>query len=202
VDVFLHDTYFIVGHLHYVLFGGSLFGAFAAIYFWFPKMFGRTLNDRLGKLHFVLTFIAFNLVFFPMFILGVNGMPRRLADPYVYQLWAPLQGLNQFMTIGALVLGFTQLIFLANVVRSLIRGRRVEANPWQANTLEWVAASSPPLAHGNFETIPVVYRGAYEYSSPDTEDDWFPQTAPPAAPRREHGAKDLPAIEVPVPAEK
>jgi cytochrome c oxidase subunit 1 len=202
VDVFLHDTYFIVGHLHYVLFGGSLFGAFAAIYFWFPKMFGRTLNERLGRLHFILTFIAFNLVFFPMFILGVNGMPRRLADPYVYQLWAPLQGLNQFMTIGALVLGFTQLIFLANVVRSLIRGRRVEANPWQANTLEWVAASSPPLAHGNFETIPVVYRGAYEYSSPDTEDDWFPQTTPPAAPRREHGAKDLPAIEVPVPAEK
>jgi cytochrome c oxidase subunit 1 len=185
VDIFIHDTYFIVGHLHYVLFGGSLFGAFAAIYFWFPKMFGRTLNDRLGKIHFILTFIAFNLVFFPMFILGVNGMPRRLADPYVYQLWAPLQGLNQFMTIFALALGLAQLIFVANVAYSLFKGKKAEANPWRANTLEWTAASSPPLAHGNFETIPKVYRGPYEYSSPEVKEDWYPQDLPPATPQRE-----------------
>jgi cytochrome c oxidase subunit 1 len=182
VDIFIHDTYFIVGHLHYVLFGGSLFGVFAGIYYWFPKMFGRTLDERLGKIHFVLTFIFFNLVFFPMFILGVNGMPRRLADPYVYQLWAPLQGLNQFMTFSAIALGLVQLIFVVNFVYCLFRGKPAQANPWNANTLEWAAASSPPLAHGNFETMPTVYRGPYEYSSPEVEEDWYPQNRPPVVP--------------------
>ncbi|MBI4788886.1 MAG: cbb3-type cytochrome c oxidase subunit I [Chloroflexi bacterium] len=182
VDIFIHDTYFVVGHLHYVLFGGSLFGVFAGIYFWFPKMFGRMLNERLGKIHFVLTLITFNLVFFPMFILGVNGMPRRIADPFVYQLFAPLQGLNQFMTISAYVLGAAQLVFFFNVAYSLVKGKKAEANPWQANSLEWVAASSPPLPHGNFETVPIVYRGPYEYSSPEVEQDWYPQNRPPRVP--------------------
>jgi cytochrome c oxidase subunit 1 len=183
VDIFLHDTYFIVGHLHYVLFGGSLFGVFAGIYYWFPKMFGRMMNDRLGYVHFVLTFITFNLVFFPMFILGVNGMPRRIADPYTYQFLAPLQPLNQFMTYSAYVLGAAQLIFAANFIYSLFKGKRAEANPWHANTLEWVAASSPPLPHGNFETVPTVYRGPYEYSSPEVEEDWYPQNLPPKVAR-------------------
>ncbi len=183
VDVFIHDTYFVVGHLHYVLFGGSLFGVFAGIYYWFPKMFGRMLNERLGKIHFVLTFVTFNLVFFPMFILGANGMPRRIADPYVYQLWAPLQGLNQFMTISAYVLGLAQIIFAANFIYSLFKGEKAEANPWHANTLEWCAASSPPLAHGNFEMVPIVYRGPYEYSAPEVEEDWYPQNRPPVRER-------------------
>jgi len=184
VDMFIHDTYFVVGHLHYVLFGGSLFGVFAGIYYWFPKMFGRMLDERLGKLHFVPTFIAFNCVFFPMFILGTNGMMRRIADPYVYDMFKPLLGINQFMTYSAYVLGAAQLIFAINIIYSLMRGPKAAANPWQANTLEWVAASSPPLRHGNFETIPTVYRGPYEYSSPEVEEDWYPQNRPPAMPER------------------
>ncbi|MBI3740738.1 MAG: cytochrome c oxidase subunit I, partial [Chloroflexi bacterium] len=133
--------------------------------------------------------ITFNLVMFPMFILGVNGMPRRIADPYVYQLFAPLQPLNQFMTISAYVLFASQLIFAANFIYSLFKGKRAEANAWQANTLEWCAASSPPLRHGNFETIPTVYRGPYEYSSPEVDEDWLPQNRPlqperPKAPTR------------------
>jgi cytochrome c oxidase subunit I len=173
VDIFIHDTYWIVGHIHYVLFGGSLFGVFAGITYWFPKMFGKMMNERLGKVHFALTFTAFNLVFFPMFILGANGMPRRLADPYNYEYLAPLQGLNQFMTISAYVLGAAQLIFMANFFWSLARGPRAAANPWQANTLEWATTSPPPFE--NFTTIPVVYRGAYEYASPTITEDYLPQ---------------------------
>jgi cytochrome c oxidase subunit 1 len=173
VDIFIQDTYWIVGHIHYVLFGGSLFGVFAAIQYWFPKMFGRMMDDRLGKWHFVLTFITFNCVFFPMFILGAYGMPRRIADPYVYDLFKPLQSMNQFMTISAYLLGATQLILAYNFVWSLVRGERAVANPWQANTLEWAAPSPPP--HGNFEHIPTVYRGAYEYASPLVKEDYLPQ---------------------------
>jgi cytochrome c oxidase subunit I len=173
VDIFIQDTYWIVGHIHYVLFGGSLFGVFAAIQYWFPKMFGRMMDDRLGKWHFGLTFVTFNLVFFPMFILGAYGMPRRVADPYVYELFQSLQSLNQFMTISAYALGATQLILAYNFVTSLIRGKKAEANPWQANTLEWSAPSPPP--HGNFEAIPRVYRGPYEYASPQVPEDFLPQ---------------------------
>jgi cytochrome c oxidase subunit 1 len=173
VDIFLHDTYWIVGHIHYVLFGGSLFGAFAGIYYWFPKMFGRMMNERLGKIHFLFTFIPFNLVFFPMFILGANGMPRRLADPYNYEYLASLQGMNQFMTISAYILGLGQLIMVANFAWSLVRGRKAADNPWQANTLEWATTSPPP--HENFHAIPVVYRGAYEYASPEVSEDYLPQ---------------------------
>ncbi|HXV44461.1 MAG TPA: cbb3-type cytochrome c oxidase subunit I [Anaerolineae bacterium] len=173
VDIFIHDTYWIVGHIHYVLFGGSLFGVFAAIQYWFPKMFGRMMDDRLGRWHFVLTFISFNLVFFPMFILGAYGMPRRIADPYVYELFAPLQPLNQFMTISAYVLGAAQLLLAYNFVWALVRGPKASQNPWQANTLEWVAPSPPP--HGNFEAIPAVYRGPYEYAAPEVTADFWPQ---------------------------
>ncbi len=174
VDIFIHDTYWIVGHIHYVLFGGSLFGVFAAIQYWFPKMFGRQMHDGWGKAHFVLTFIAFNCVFFPMFILGANGMPRRIADPYQYQLFAPLQGLNQFMTISAYVLGLAQLILAGNLAWSLFRGPKTVDNPWEANTLEWTTGSPPPLH--NFHTIPTIYRGPYEYSSPLVPEDWLPQS--------------------------
>jgi cytochrome c oxidase subunit 1 len=173
VDVFIHDTYWIVGHIHYVLFGGSLFGAFAGITYWFPKMFGRMMNETLGKVHFVLTFITFNLVFFPMFIQGAGGMPRRLADPYTYDFLSQFQGMNQFMTISAYVLGLAQLILVFNFVRSLFRGPQAAANPWQANYLEWATTSPPP--HDYFATIPVVYRGAYEYAAPQVAEDYLPQ---------------------------
>jgi len=173
VDIFIHDTYWIVGHIHYVLFGGSLFGVFGAIQYWFPKMFGRMMSDRWGKVHFILTFIAFNCVFFPMFILGMGGMPRRIADPYNYAFLAPMQPLNQFMTLSAYVLGLSQVVLFTNFFVSLFRGKKAVNNPWEANTLEWTTTSPPP--EHNFDVEPVVYHGPYEYSSPMVKEDWLPQ---------------------------
>ncbi len=173
VDMYIHDTYFIVGHLHYVLFGGSLFGTFAGITFWFPKMFGRQMSERLGTLHFVLTFIFFNAVMFPMFILGVGGMPRRIYDWSQYAYLAHFGGLNRMMSVSAFCLGTVQLLFAFNFFWSLFRGKQAPANPWEATTLEWMTPSPPP--HGNFETIPTVYHGPYEYSVPGRTQDWLPQ---------------------------
>jgi cytochrome c oxidase subunit 1 len=174
VDIYIHDTYFIVAHLHYVLFASSLFGIFAGIYYWFPKMFGRLMNEKWGKVHFVLSFIAGNCTFFTMHIIGAAGQPRRYAYPTDYDFLRHLQGLNTFISISAFVLGSAQLIFLVNFFYSLFWGPKADRNPWHSNTLEWTAPSPPP--HGNFETTPIVYRGPYEYASPETEEDYFPQT--------------------------
>ncbi len=175
VDIFIHDTYFIVAHIHYVLFGGSMFALFAGIYYWFPKMFGKMMNEGLGKLHFFLTFIAFNCTFFPMHILGVGGHMRRIANPTYYDFLKPLQHWNVIITVSAFALGIAQVIFLINFIMSMAAGRKAEANPWNANTLEWTAAPTPP-PHGNFPgPLPVVYRGPYEYSSPEVTEDWLPQ---------------------------
>ncbi|MBI4000031.1 MAG: cbb3-type cytochrome c oxidase subunit I [Candidatus Omnitrophica bacterium] len=173
VDVFIHDTYFIVGHIHYVLFGGSMFAAFAGIYYWFPKMFGRKMGDWLGKIHFVSTFIFFNCTFFPMHILGMGGHMRRIYDPTQYVHLQHLQPINVFITISAFLLGLSQIPFVINFVKSLFWGEKTDRNPWQANTLEWVAPSPPP--QGNFETIPTVYREPYEYSVPGRDKDYWPQ---------------------------
>ncbi len=177
VDIYIHDTYFIVGHIHYVLFGGTAFAVFGGIYFWFPKMFGRMMNEFWGKVHFFLSFIFFNGTFFPMHILGAGGFPRRLADPYPYGTFAHLQPINQFMTICALGMGAAQLIFAANIIYSLMFGPKCGRNPWRANTLEWMAPSPP--GHGNFDFQPVVYRGPYEFNSPEIDEDYYPQTQPP-----------------------
>ncbi len=174
VDIFIHDTYYIVAHIHYVVFGGSIFGIFAGIYYWFPKMFGRMLNERLGKVHFWLTLIFFNMTFFPMHILGIAGHMRRIYNPTQYEFLKPLQPINEFITIGAICLGFSQLVFFANVFWTLIAGPKADKNPWKANTLEWEAPTPPP--HGNFPgPLPTVYRGPYEYSSPLVEEDYLPQ---------------------------
>jgi cytochrome c oxidase subunit 1 len=161
VDIAIHDTYFIVAHIHYVLFTSSLFGIFAGIYYWYPKMFGRTMNEFWGKVHFAISFVAANCVFFPMHILGVAGQRRRIPDITFSHFEAPLLGLNQFITISALILGLAQLIFVANFFLSLFLGKRCGNNPWNSNTLEW--ATSSPAPHGNFETTPIVYRWPYDY---------------------------------------
>ncbi len=174
VDVYFHDTYFIVAHLHYVLFMSSLFGIFAAIYFWFPKMFGRRLNETWGGVHFALTFVFANATFFPMHIIGIGGHPRRYYDPTAYQYLENFQVLNQFMTVSALLMGVTQLIFLGNFFYSLFAGPKAGRNPWHGNSLEWTVPSPPP--HGNFATVPIVHRGPYEYSVPGLAADFLPQT--------------------------
>lgn len=174
VDIYIHDTYFIVGHLHYVLFMSSLFGIFGAVYFWFPKMFGRLMNEKWGKVHFFLTFVFANGVFYPMHILGTGGHMRRIYDPTAYEYLRPLQPVNQFMTVCALLLGLTQIIFFLNFFISLFRGPKAGPNPWHSNTLEWTAPSPPP--HGNFLATPIVHRGPYEYAVPDREEDYLPQT--------------------------
>ncbi len=174
VDIHIHDTYFIVAHFHYVLFGATVFGVFGAIHFWFPKMFGRMMSERVGKVHFILSFIGFNCTFFPMHMLGVAGFPRRLADPYNYPYLAHLLPLNQFITYSAILMGSAQILLIGNFIYSIFRGQKVGRNPWNANSLEWTAPSPP--GHGNFDIPPVVYRGPYEYASPLVDEDFLPQT--------------------------
>jgi cytochrome c oxidase subunit 1 len=174
VDVYIHDTYIVVAHFHYVVFAGSVFAIFAAIYHWFPKMFGRVMNETLGKIHFVGTFVFTNGVFYMMHQLGVAGLMRRTADPYAYDVYAHLQPLNEFISICAFLLFAWQVFFVVNFFHSLFWGKRVGRNPWLANSLEWEAPSPP--AHGNFDHQLAVHRGPYEYSSPEVAEDYLPQT--------------------------
>ena len=172
-DIFFHDTYFVVAHIHYVLFGGSLFGIFAGTTYWFPKAFGRMMNQRLGQIHFWLTLIFFNLTFFTMHFLGFAGHMRRIAEPMNYPFLESTQGLHTFITISALILGASQLIFAFDFLRSIFRGEEAPANPWKANTLEW---SVKMPGHGNWgTTVPIVYHGPYEYSHPQVQEDFLPQ---------------------------
>ncbi len=177
VDIQIHDTYFIVAHLHYVLFGGSLFAIFAGITFWYPKFFGGIMNESLGRVHFGLTFVLYNLVFFPMHSLGTQGMMRRLYDPYQYDYLADMLPLNRFMTIAAFALIVVQVIFIVNFFMSMRPSNSCGPNPWKANSLEWTLPSPPP--HGNFQEMPTVYRGPYEYSDPAAADDFLLQNEPP-----------------------
>jgi cytochrome c oxidase subunit 1 len=180
VDIAIHDTYFIVAHIHYVVFGGSLFAIFGGIIFWFPKMYGRYMNDLLCKIHFWLTFIAFNCTFFPMHILGVGLHRRRIDNPLQTEYLHGFEGMNIFITMSAFTLGAVQLILLFNYFWSMYRGKVAEKNPWNVNTLEWEAPT--PVPHGNFAQIPTVYRGPYEYSVPGEESDFLPQAQPEHAP--------------------
>jgi cytochrome c oxidase subunit 1 len=176
VDIFIHDTYYIVAHFHYVV-AGIIFAMFAAIYYWFPKIFGRMMNEILGKIHFFGTLIFFNATFFPMHFLGVGGHMRRIYNPLQYEFLQPFQSWNIFISLSAFALAISQIPFVINFFWSLFAGKKAERNPWQANTLEWSAPSPPP--HLNWgDTIPVVYRGPYEYSSPEVTEDYLPQDRP------------------------
>jgi cytochrome c oxidase subunit 1 len=159
LDIHVSDTYFIVAHIHYVLFGGSLMTIFAGVYYWFPKMTGRMFDETLGRLHFWLTFIFFNLTFAPMHLIGVQGMPRRVAD-YSEQF----AGWNLAISLASFGLGLSSLIFLYNIITSWRGGPRAVANPWRALTLEWQVSSPPPVF--NFDAVPTVVGGPYEYGVP------------------------------------
>ncbi len=173
VDMFIHDTYFIVAHLHYVLFGGSLFALFGAITYWYPKMFGKLMSEPWGKVHFWLTFVLYNLVFFPMHTLGMAGHMRRIYDPTQYEFLKPYQPLNEFISISAFALFAVQAIFALNFILSLKWGKKAPQNPWEDNGLEWSLPA--PAPHGNWEMVPTVYRGPYEFSSPEVPEDYLPQ---------------------------
>ena len=180
VDIQLHDTMFVVAHFHFIMAGAGLFGLLAAVYYWFPKMFGRYMNERLSKVHFWLTFLTYYGVFFPMHYLGIAGMMRRIYDPNTYDYLKPLQPVNTFITISAFILGAAQFIFLVNYFWSMFKGKKVETeNPWESNGLEWSTPIAP--GHGNWPgEIPEVYRWPYDYQHPDEKGDHTPQWQPPA----------------------
>ena len=176
-DIPLHDTYYVIGHFHYVVAPGTIFALFAGIYFWYPKVTGRMMNEMLGKIHFLGSFICINGVFMPMFIQGLAGVNRRLYDGGAQYAHAKdVLYLNEVMSWSAWGLGLFQIFFIINFFLSLKTGKKAGANPWQATTIDWVATSSPPLAHGNFDKVPTVYRDPYEYSVPGAKADFIPQT--------------------------
>jgi cytochrome c oxidase subunit 1 len=180
-DIFLHDSYYVIGHFHYVVAPGTIFGLFAGIYYWYPKATGRFMNETLGKIHFWGSLVFMNLVFAPMFIQGFKGMSRRLSDggaTYFGEGVDPVAlKLNTSILHAALGLAVFQLPFLINFFMSLRNGKKVTSdNPWEATTLEWCTPTPPP--HGNFVQEPVAYRGPYEYSVPGSKKDFLPQNQP------------------------
>ncbi|MBI3541154.1 MAG: cbb3-type cytochrome c oxidase subunit I [Deltaproteobacteria bacterium] len=174
-DIYLHDTYFVVAHFHYTLFPVTFLGAFAGIYHWYPKMFGRMMNETWGKVHFWVTTLSFNVIFLPLFALGLAGHQRRIFDPSYFDYLAKYQHLHVIASVALVVMLAGQIPFILNFFISMKKGSVADRNPWQATTLEWVA-SSPP-GHGNFEREPVVCRGPYDYSLPGLKSrDWLSQT--------------------------
>ncbi len=172
-DIQLHDTYYVIGHFHYVVAPGTIFAMFAGIYYWFPKVTGRAMNNALGHLHFWPSFLFMNGIFMPMFFMGMAGVLRRQFDQTLQLQGSLVQGLSIMTSWSAWMLAIAQLPFIINFFWSIWAGRKVGANPWNATTLEWAAPSPPP--HGNFDTVPVVYCGPYEYSVPGRKEDFCPQ---------------------------
>jgi cytochrome c oxidase subunit I len=192
VDLQQTDTYFVVAHFHYVLFGGSIFGLFSGIYYWWPKITGRLLDERLGQLHFWLMLIGFNVTFFPQHFLGIIGMPRRIytyAPDLGWNFW------NLVSTIGALILAVSFLVFIVNVVKTLRGGTTTGPDPWDGRTLEWSIPSPPPIY--NFALVPTVH----------DRDDWWRQKygdahsgSKPAGRPRAATAQEVAAIHIPPPS--
>jgi cytochrome c oxidase subunit 1 len=163
-DLYLHDTYFVVGHFHYTMAASVLLGGFAATYFWFPKMFGRMMNETLGKIHFWISMLGLNGVFMGMMIVGYAGMHRRIYNPFVYDFLQKLIPINTFITISAITMGGAQIFFVINFIYSMYKGPKADQNPWGVGTLEWTIPS--PAPHYNFAEIPVVKCGPHELGNP------------------------------------
>jgi cytochrome c oxidase subunit 1 len=184
IDIPLHDTYFVVGHFHLIMGVAAIFGMFAGTYFWFPKMFGKMMNETLGKLHFILTFIGVNAIFIPFHVMGMAGAPRRYASHGNLEYAKSVMPMNRFISWVAFITIAAQLIFLANLIWSWAKGRKASVNPWEATSLEWTIPSPPP--HDNFAGIePEVHRGPYEFSVPGASKDYLMQTE--AGPAGAHG---------------
>jgi cytochrome c oxidase subunit 1 len=180
LDLPMHDTYFVPAHFHLVMGVASIFGMFAAIYFWFPKMFGRFMSERLGKFHFWLTFVGVYCIFVPMHTMGMVGMPRRYSQFTEYRFLDSIHPLVIFVSIAAIITALVQLVFYFNLIWSVFKGKKAGANPWEATTLEWTTSSPPP--HDNFAgVLPVVYRGPYEFAVPGAPNDYVMQTEPDAS---------------------
>jgi len=175
LDLAMHDTYIVTGHFHLVMGVASIFGMFSALYFWFPKMFGRFLNENIGKFHFWITFIGVYAIFIPMHIMGIVGMPRRYSQFTEYEFLKGLHPLVVFVSVAAIITILVQFVFYFNVIWSVFKGEKASDNPWEATTLEWNTSSPPP--HDNFAgVLPVVYHGPYEFAVPGAPNDYVMQT--------------------------
>jgi cytochrome c oxidase subunit 1 len=180
LDFFFHDTYFVTAHFHLVMGVASIFGMFAATYFWFPKMFGRMMNESLGKFHFWITFLGVYAIFIPFHAMGMMGMPRRYANFNEYEFLKGAHSLVMFVTVAAIITVSVQVVFYFNFFWSMFKGKKATDNPWEATTLEWTTATPPP--HDNFAGhVPTVYRGPYEFSVPGAPKDFIMQTEPEGA---------------------
>jgi cytochrome c oxidase subunit 1 len=175
-DIYFHDTYFVLAHFHYTFFPIAIIGVFCGVTFWFPKMFGKMMNETLGKIHFWGTIIPFNCIFIPLFVIGAAGQHRRIYDYTNFPELVQYQDIRVFATLSLVVMLLFQFVFFYNFFMSLRKGKDAGPNPWKSNTLEWTTESPP--GHGNWEELPTVYRGPYEYNAPGRDDDYWPQNAP------------------------
>jgi cytochrome c oxidase subunit 1 len=176
-DIQLHDTYFVIAHFHLVMGSASFFGMLAGVYHWFPKMFGRMMDEKLGYIHFWFTFVGVYFVFFPLHYIGIAGFPRRYYQFTNFDAWQTFGDLNMLVSIAAIITFAAQFIFLFNFFWSIFKGRIAPLNPWKSNTLEWTTPLHPK--HGNWPgAIPHVYRWPYDYSKPGADDDFIPQNIP------------------------
>ena len=199
LDINLHDTYFVVAHFHIVMGCAAIFGMLAGIYHWFPRLFGRMMNKKLGYLHFWITFAAAYMVFLPMHFMGIDGVPRRYYNFTNFEFMEPWTDVNVFISIAAIIGSAAQFIFIYNFFYSIFRGKKAVQNPWKSNTLEWTAPVEH--LHGNWPgEIPHVHRWPYDYSKPGAPDDFIPQTVPdedlPEEARGDHGHPALPVPNV------
>jgi cytochrome c oxidase subunit 1 len=177
IDIQFHDTYFVVAHFHMIMGVAAIFGIFGGTYFWFPKMFGRMMNETMGRIHFWVTFVGVYAIFMPMHFLGMEGHPRRYSELSGFNFLKPLMGVHEFITFAAFITGAVQLVFVANLFWSMFKGKKAAENPWEATSLEWTVSSPPP--HDNFSgKHPVVHHGPYEFGVPGAAKDYIMQNSP------------------------